>query len=261
MGGVVLAQDARPGADACLPTQFEQYRLQHAVEPVQVAERASAISQARLDGVQALLEVLEVPRPVGLREQAVDGLAVAPAPLDDALDAPDGLVVNARQVRMAGARELAAENPWQFQAWALGLVGARTATSAKKGSDKGIDGRILFHDEGAGANTKQIILSVKAGGTNVAHVRDLVGVLDREKAQIGVLLTMHEPTQPMRAEAASAGFYKSPWGGTFPRVQLITVSEGAGREADDYPSHITSTFKEAPKAEGPPQEEQLFGFE
>jgi hypothetical protein len=46
---------------------------------------------------------------------------------------------------------------------------------------------------------------------------------------------MHAPTQPMRAEAASAGFYKSPWGGTFPRVKLITVADALDGKQIDYP--------------------------
>src|SRR5439155_345180 len=60
------------------------------------------------------------------------------------------------------ARELAASDPYQFQWWALGQAGARP-TEQKKGADKGIDGRLYFHDEAAG-KTKQIIFSVKAGG-------------------------------------------------------------------------------------------------
>ena len=67
-------------------------------------------------------------------------------------------------------------------------------------------------------------MSVKAGKVQVSHVRDLVGVLDREKAQLGVVISFQEPTQPMRAEAASAGFYKSLWG-SHSRVQLLTVAE------------------------------------
>jgi DNA methylase len=62
------------------------------------------------------------------------------------------------------AETLAATDPFQFQAWALGLVGARHAGSAKKGADKGIDGRIYFH-EGDTGKTKQIILSVKAASS------------------------------------------------------------------------------------------------
>jgi hypothetical protein len=67
-------------------------------------------------------------------------------------------------------------------------------------------------------------VSVKAGKVSVPHVRDLVGVLGREKAQIGALISFNEPTQPMRAEAASAGFYTS-LGHHYPKVQLLTVGE------------------------------------
>ena len=111
-------------------------------------------------------------------------------------------------VAVAGAKALADSDPYQFQWWALGLVGARPVEQ-KKGADKGIDGRLYFHDEARG-DTKQVIISVKAGHTGVAHVRDLRGVLDREKAEIGVPITMHDPTRPMEREAASAGFYHSP---------------------------------------------------
>lgn len=119
------------------------------------------------------------------------------------------------------AAQLAGEDPYQFQWWALGLIGARPA-EGKKGADHGIDGRLFFFDEGNAP--KQAIVSVKAGKVQVSHVRDLVGVLDREKAQIGVLISLNEPTQPMRGEAASAGFYEA-LGHSYPRVQLLTVDE------------------------------------
>jgi hypothetical protein len=71
------------------------------------------------------------------------------------------------------------------------------------------------------------------------------GVVDREKADLGVLITMQEPTQPMRAEAASAEFYSSPgWNKSYPRIQLLTVTELQG--IDYPPSNVT--FKNAPKA-------------
>ncbi len=123
------------------------------------------------------------------------------------------------------AMQLAAQDPYQFQVWALGLVGARPV-DFKKGADKGIDGRILFHDEGAGGKTKQVILSVKGGhNLHVAFVNELVGVLDREKADIGVLITMEEPTGPMRKDAATAGFYTG-WGGK--KYPLRICSKGNG---------------------------------
>lgn len=74
---------------------------------------------------------------------------------------------------VASAAQLAADDPNQFPWWALGLVGARPAEQ-EKGADKGIDGRLFFHEQQGGA-TSQVIVSVKAGHTGVAHVRDLRG--------------------------------------------------------------------------------------
>ncbi|HKC73638.1 MAG TPA: restriction endonuclease, partial [Chloroflexota bacterium] len=97
-------------------------------------------------------------------------------------------------VSLPDAETLAKSDPYQFQFWALGLVGARPVQE-KKGADQGIDGRLYFHDERG--QTKQVVLSVKAGHTGPAHVRELRGVVEREKAALGVLITMKEPTRPM----------------------------------------------------------------
>ncbi len=152
------------------------------------------------------------------------------------------------------AAELAKEDPYQFQWWALGLVGARRAEQ-KKGADHGVDGRLFFHDEGGTGKTKQILLSVKAGHVNVSQLRDLRGVIDREKAEIGVLLCLEDVTKPMRTEAASAGFYKSPWG-SHPRLQILTIAELFEGKRIDYPHPAGNlTFKRAPKAEIPVPEQ------
>ena len=151
-------------------------------------------------------------------------------------------------VALPGAKALAAEDPYQFQWWALGFVGARPVEQ-KKGADKGIDGRLYFHDEPEGGKTKQVIFSVKAGKPSVAHVRDLRGVIEREKAAIGAFLTMQPSTGPMRTEAASAGFYDSPLGTKYPRLQILTVEELlAGKTVDMPPTGGVQTFKRAPKA-------------
>lgn len=156
-------------------------------------------------------------------------------------------------VDLAGAKELAEVDPYQFQWWALGLVGARP-TEQKKGADQGIDGRIYFFDEHLDSGkTKQIILSVKAGHTGPTHLRDLWGVVDREKAQIGVLISLEEPTKAMRTEAAKAGFYARPFGGKeerYPRLQLLTIEELLKGKGIAYPAvRADLTFKKAPKAE------------
>jgi hypothetical protein len=148
-------------------------------------------------------------------------------------------------VSLPDATRLAADDPYQFQWWALGLVGARPVEQ-KKGADKGIDGRIYFH-EGPG-QTKQIVLSVKAGKLHATYVRDLRGVLEREKADIGVLISLEEPTGLMRKEAASAGFYTSPLG-KHARLQIVTVEELlTGKTIDRPPIQTSVTFKRAPKA-------------
>lgn len=158
-------------------------------------------------------------------------------------------------VDLAGAAAVASDDPYQFQWWALGLVGARPVEQ-KKGADKGIDGRLYFHDETDGKNTKQIILSVKAGNVTVSHVRDLRGVLDREKAEIGVLISMEEPTQPMRKEAATAGIYSSPTYSKHPRIQLLTVADLLDGRKIDYPTAgVAVTFKKAARAREKPKEQ------
>jgi len=152
-------------------------------------------------------------------------------------------------VSLPDAKELAAEDPFQFQWWALGLVGARPVEQ-KKGADKGIDGRLYFHEKPTGGDTKQIVLSVKAGKLQAQHVRDLRGVIEREKAAIGVLISMAKPTKAMRAEAASAGFYESEFAkGKYPRMQLLTVEELLGGKRIECPPHHTNvSLKSAPKA-------------
>jgi DNA modification methylase len=146
------------------------------------------------------------------------------------------------------AKQLAGENPYQFQWWALDLVGARPVVE-KRGADKGVDGRLVFHDDESG-EAKQVIFSVKAGHLAPSHVRDLRGVLDREGAQIGCLICLEEPTHPMRAEAAGAGFYQSPLGNKmYPRMQMLTVKELLeGKKLQLPEGRVDVTFKKAPRA-------------
>ena len=164
--------------------------------------------------------------------------------------------VTGEPVSLPDAQALAAEDKYQFQWWALGLVGARPADQ-KKGADRGIDGRVYFHDEPEGGKTKQIILSVKGGGLKAQDVRDLRGVIEREKAEIGVLISMEEPTKQMRTEAASAGFFESKaWSKKYPRLQVLTVAELLDGKRIEYPPTQTNvTFRKAPKAIVPPTEQ------
>ena len=158
-------------------------------------------------------------------------------------------------ISLQDAEVLAQQDPYQFQWWALGMVEARPAKQ-RKGADQGIDGQKNFHDEGRGGKTKKIIFSVKAGHVTVSQIRDLVGVINREKAQIGVFLSLNPPTAPMRREAASAGFYKSPWGKNCPRIQLLTIEELLSGKDVDYPQAADVTFKRAKRIKTGSSEKQ-----
>jgi hypothetical protein len=149
------------------------------------------------------------------------------------------------------AATLAEDDKYQFQWWALGLVGARPVEQ-KKGADHGIDGKILFRDDPKAAKPEQIIIQVKGGKTGVKDVRDLRGVLDREKAAIGILISLQPATGPMETEAASAGFYEHKTNKQkYPRLQLRTVKElmeGKGIERPSTVAATDETFKKAPES-------------
>ena len=85
-------------------------------------------------------------------------------------------------------------------------------------------------------------------------MRDLRGVVEREKAAIGVLISMEDPTKPMQTEAVTAGFYESKiWNKKYPKIQLLTVAELLDGKQIDMPPvrQVGVTFKKAPKAAGP----------
>ena len=153
-------------------------------------------------------------------------------------------------VSVPDARALAESEPYQFQWWALDLVGARPVEE-KKGADKGIDGKIIFQGEEPG-KFETVIISVKAGNLMAHYIRDLRGVVDREKAAIGVLISMEDPTKPMRTEAVTAGFFETRHWGKFPKIQLLTIAELLAKKKIDMPPirQVDKTFKKAEKFRG-----------
>jgi DNA modification methylase len=162
---------------------------------------------------------------------------------------------------LEGARDLALREKYQFQWWACTLVNAQPYQGKKKGADTGIDGVIYFQDEAKGA-AKKIIVSVK-GGDHVHRdmIADLKNTVEREKAQLGLFVTLVPPTKPMRTEALSAGFYQSPHSGAFPKIQLLTI-EGllSGAERPVYPDLARGglSFKKAQAEEDGGEQKPLF---
>jgi site-specific DNA-methyltransferase (adenine-specific) len=125
-----------------------------------------------------------------------------------------------------GAVQLANEDEYQFQLWALGLDKARPASGIKKGGDKGIDGKRFFWNELKNKD-ELIIYSVKSGHVSSKDVRDLKGTVENNHAAIGVLMTLEHITKDMREEAAKGGIYKPNEfaENSYPKIQLYTVDE------------------------------------
>ncbi len=149
---------------------------------------------------------------------------------------------------LAGARELAHQkDKYQFQWWAVDLIGARPVGEKKKGADKGIDGVISFIDDPAG-KASRVIVQVKSGHVGVNAVRELETVSKNEA--IGVLVTLENPTEPMKVEAVAAGYYHSAlYHRDYPKIQILTVEELLqGKTVDMPPQTQTNvTFAKAPK--------------
>jgi site-specific DNA-methyltransferase (adenine-specific) len=144
-----------------------------------------------------------------------------------------------------GARALALKDKHEFQKWSTIFMGATPYRDGKKGADGGIDGLIYFKPDGK--KTERAIVSVKGGdNVSVAMVRDLKGVLDREKAPMGIFLSLAKPTQPMIAEAASAGLYDTGYG-KFPKIQIVTIHDLFAGKKPQLPFGHSEGFKKAAK--------------
>jgi site-specific DNA-methyltransferase (adenine-specific) len=148
---------------------------------------------------------------------------------------------------LAGAKALAQQDRYQFQWWALGLIGARPLGEKKKGADKGIDGIITFKHDAKGSY-KRVVVQVKSGHVGVNAVRELNTVVGDEA--IGVLITLEPPTEPMKVEAVASGYYHSPiYDKDYPKIQILTIEElFQGKTVEMPPQEQTSvTFAKAPK--------------
>jgi hypothetical protein len=149
---------------------------------------------------------------------------------------------------LPSAERLFQLNPFQFECWALSTQGARSARE-KRGADRGIDGVMNLRDEYSG-EYKKIILQVKGGQVTVSQIRDLKGVLEREKAELAVFLTLKRPTRQMQQEADAAEPFIDPQfpGKRFSRVQILTVEEIFNGKKIAFPSWWSQeTFKKGPR--------------
>jgi DNA modification methylase len=173
-------------------------------------------------------------------------IAVMRARLKDSF-AMETVPVVGQPTEVEGARQLAqsAEGRYQFQWWALGLVDAQPLGGVeKKGADRGIDGVITFTDKHG--ELTSVLVSVKSGHVNSSMVRDLKGAMDRDKAAIGVFLTLEEPSKEMHLEADTAGLWRSDvWKRDYPRIQIFTIEELLAGKKPQLPPFVMPTYQKA----------------
>ncbi len=112
----------------------------------------------------------------------------------------------------------------EFEKWAiLTYSDNRAVINEKKGADRGIDG--VAYTRKSKDEVTPVMISVKSGNVNAAVIRDLRGVVEREGAACGILITRHAPTKPMIQEAKAAGQFKPENFAAFDRLQIVTVQE------------------------------------
>jgi site-specific DNA-methyltransferase (adenine-specific) len=126
------------------------------------------------------------------------------------------------------AARLAEDNAYDFQWWAVRLLGGRPPKGEKKkGGDGGVDGELTLTDR-KGA-PRHGVVSVKGGhALTPDFVKALSETVRQEKADFGVLVTMYQATQGMRDVARDCG--QAPWaadetGKIAHRIRIVTVPE------------------------------------
>jgi DNA modification methylase len=151
---------------------------------------------------------------------------------------------------IAGARDLAERDKHQFQMWITATIGAQPYKGGKKGMDRGIDGYLHFRD--ADKKPQFAIVSVKGGGIKSGDIRDLKGTMAREKAALGLFLTLNNPTREMEREAASAGLYET-GGMKVPRLQILTAAQILQDKRPQLPFGYSEGFKKAAREQADDQ--------
>ena len=138
---------------------------------------------------------------------------------------------------VGSARALAEQDRHQFQFWAMSLLEALPREQGKKGADQGIDGVVYFVDGPQRAMHKAIV-QVKSGKVSSPLIRDLKGTVEREKAAMGLFITLDPPTSAMTSEAISAGFHHSElWQRDYPKLQIRTIEALLDGKGFDIPYH------------------------
>lgn len=140
---------------------------------------------------------------------------------------------------LGGAQALFTRSPFEFERWCVMRVDGQP--NEKQVGDRGIDGVIRFPLDQK--TSDRILVSVKGGGTNPGHVRDLIGTVQSGKAAMGLFISLRSPTKAMIEAANQSGIYMYPVNGQkFPKVQIITVEDLLNDKRPNLPTVTLSPY-------------------
>ncbi|MCY4625220.1 MAG: DNA methyltransferase [Chloroflexi bacterium] len=175
------------------------------------------------------------------------------------LEAGKDYTVIGEPVDVGSAQALAEQDRFQFQFWALSLLEAFPREEGKKGPDGGIDGVLSFID-GKQRTQNKAIVQVKSGHVSAPQIRDLKGVVEREKASLGLFITLEEPTSVMQTEAIAAGFFHSElWQKDYPKIQIRTVQQLLTGQGFELPPQLPSMYQPAQRVRRKQGRQASFG--
>jgi len=81
---------------------------------------------------------------------------------------------------------------------------------------------------------------VKSGHIGVKDIRELRDVISRQKAAMGLFLTLEDPTNEMIKETKTTDPYVSPiWKHEYPKMQILTINELLKGKRPDIPPTIS----------------------
>jgi hypothetical protein len=138
---------------------------------------------------------------------------------------------------MAGAHALFDRSPFDFERWAVSRVNG--TPNEKQVGDKGVDGVVRFFTDTKG-HTGRVLVSVKGGKTvGPQFVRDLIGTVQTQRAEMGGLITLSSYTRGMKDAIDHAGTYHWPINGQlFPKAQITTVADLLGGKKFNAPPSL-----------------------
>lgn len=133
------------------------------------------------------------------------------------------------------AEALAKRDKYQFQWWANYLFDPHAVREIKKGKDRGIDGELYFPMGVGRSDYGRLLMSVKGGqAVGSPMVRDFRGVIEREKAEMGLFICLYPPTAEMVREATAAGYVQTAQGRK-PKLQIVSIQSWFAGDRPNLP--------------------------